>query len=288
VHAELLHAARAELGEGPIALTDGTLAWVDILRGEVCHRAVSGDVQLRARMGEPVGSIAETTDGSLLAACGSGLYDLGDGDPRLVAPLSQRAPDLRMNDGKADPAGRFVGGTMTVGTPQPGAGSLWSFGADGPIELVTGVTISNGLAWAADGATLYYIDTPTHRVDAFDYDVGTGGVSGRRTVVMIEDDAGDPDGMCIDVEGGLWIALWGGGAVRRYVDGALDAIVTVPTPYVTCPVFAGRDLDQLIITTASQPFEGDVPAGAGDIYVVTPGIVAPPAHRVDLDLITAR
>jgi sugar lactone lactonase YvrE len=285
VWAELLFTAGAELGEGPIALADGSLAWVDILRGEVHCLSTSGDAKVLERMAEPVGSIAETDDGSIVAACGSGLYALDGGDPRLLVAVPRRAPDLRMNDGKADPAGRFLGGTMTLGTPRPGAGSLWSFGPSGPIELITGVTISNGLAWSADGTTLFYIDTPTHRVDAFDYDVESGRVSGRRTAITLDPDAGDPDGMCIDVDGGLWIAMWGAGTVRRYVDGVLDAIVSVPTPYVTCPVFAGRDLDDLVITTASQPFEGHAPSGAGDIFTARPGVAGRPAYRVAVDLI---
>jgi sugar lactone lactonase YvrE len=189
-----------------------------------------------------------------------------------------------MNDGKADPAGRFVGGAMTLGTPRPGAGSLWSFGPDGPIELVTGVTASNGLAWSTDGETLFFIDTPTRRVDAFDYDAGTGRVSGRRTVVTIEESAGDPDGMCVAVDGGLWIAMWGGSAVRRYGDGGLDSVIEVPTPYVPCPVFTGRELDELVITTASQPFGDEAPPGAGDLHLVRPGVagaVCPPRRPRD-------
>lgn len=282
---ELLLAAGAELGEGPIALADGSLAWVDILRGEVHCLDASGAPRLLATMDEPIGSIAETEDGALIAACGSGLYELGPDGLQLLAPLPRRAPDLRMNDGKADPAGRFVAGTMTLGTPRRGAGSLWSFGSNGPIELVTDVTISNGLAWSADGETFFYIDTPTHRVDAFDYDVETGLVSDRRTAITFDEDTGDPDGMCIDVDGGLWIAMWGAGTVRRYVDGVLDAVVSVPTPYVTCPVFAGDVLENLVITTAAQPFGGDAPAGAGDIFTIRPGVTGRPVHRVALDRI---
>jgi sugar lactone lactonase YvrE len=154
VRAELLLRAGAELAEGPLSLTDGTLAWVDILRGEI-HRLDRVDGSRRVTyVGEPVGSIVEATDGPLIAACRSRLRHLGDEvSSPLLAALPDRGPDLRMNDGKADPAGRFVGGTMTLGTPRPGAGSLWSSGPDGPIELVTGFTVSNGLAWSTDGET---------------------------------------------------------------------------------------------------------------------------------------
>lgn len=289
MRAELLFAARGELVESPRQLTSGELAWVDILRGEVHRLERSTGAHDMIALGEPVGAIAETDEGALLGACRSGLRLIGsDAEAStLVARLPARDADLRMNDGKADPAGRFVGGTMTLGTPpRDKAGSLWSFGLEGPVELVRDVTISNGLAWSADGSTMYYIDTPTHRIDAFDYDVGTGGVSERRTIVTIAADAGDPDGMCIDVEGGLWVALWGGGAVHRYVDGRLDAIVEVPAPCVTCPAFAGPDLDELVITTASGSF-GDPPPGAGDVYVIRPGVTGPAPDCVDLRIIAA-
>jgi len=287
VRAELLFAARGELVEGPRQLTSGELAWVDIRRGEVHRLERSAGTHRVAVLGEPVGAVVETGDGLLLGACRSGLRMVGSdaGSSPLVVPLPAGAADLRMNDGKADPAGRFVGGTMsTHSPPRPHAGALWSFGSDGPVELVGATTISNGLAWSGDESTMFYIDTPTHRVDAFDYDVATGRVSGRRTVVTIEADDGDPDGMCIDVDGGLWVALWGGAAVHRYVGGRLDAIVEVPTPYVTCPAFAGPDLDELVITTASEPF-GAPTRGAGDVYVVRPGVTGPAPHPVDLRIV---
>ena len=184
-----------------------------------------------------------------------------------------------MNDGKADPAGRFVGGTMGDPTPRPRAASLWSFGSGDPVALVSGVTISNGLAWSADGSTLFYIDTPTRRVDAFDYDVRLGSVANRRPVITLPPGAGDPDGLCIDVDGGLWVALWGGSAVHRYVDGSLDAVIEVPTPYVTCPVFAGRELDELVITTAAEPFGRDGPPAPAISTSPTRGLAAPRPTR---------
>lgn len=287
MRAHPLFAAGGELSEGVLQLTSGPLVWVDILRGEVHQLDRSTNVHTVTTVGEPVGAVVETTDGTLVGACRSGLRLIGsdaDTSPLLV-PVPTVGADLRMNDGKADPVGRFVGGTMALGvTPRPSAGSLWSFGSDGPRVLVGDVTISNGLAWSADGSTLYYIDTPTHRIDAFDYDVTTGGASGRRTVVTIGPDDGDPDGMCIDDSGGLWVALWGGHAVHRYVEGELDAVIEVPTPYVTCPAFVGPHLDELVITTAWQPFD-DPPPGAGDVYVIRPGVTGPPPHRVDLAVI---
>lgn len=284
MRAELLFAAGDALGEGPVQLVSGALVWVDIMRGEIHRLDASRREHDVTVLGEPVGAVAETLDGGIIAACRSGLRLVGDGPESsspLVAPLPPGDPDIRMNDGKADPAGRFVGGTTTLDPPRPHAASLWSFRSDGPVRLVGGVTISNGLAWSADGSTLYYIDTPTRRIDAFDYDVATGNIEERRPVVEVPPEHGDPDGMCIDVDGGLWVAMWGGGAVRRYVGGVLDDVVEVPTPFVTCPAFAGPQLDELVITTASSPFTEPAP-GAGDVYIVRPGVGGPAPFRVDM------
>lgn len=288
ITAKRLLQTRCLLGEGPVQLRSGELAWVDILRGEVHRWDRARDTRRVIEMGEPVGAIAETPDGSLIAACRSGLRHLegSEGPGRLLIPLPPGHPDLRMNDGKADPVGRFLGGTTTLGEPQPGAGSLWSFREGVAIELVADLTISNGLAWSADGSTLFFIDTPTRRIDAFTYGLATGAVSNRRTVFAIAEGAGDPDGMCIDAEGGLWVALWGGGAVHRYVGGRLAATIELPTPHVTCPTFAGPELDELIITTASKGFAQDnLPAGAGDLYSARPGVRGVPANLVSLDVL---
>jgi sugar lactone lactonase YvrE len=270
------------LGEGPLQHSDGDLYWVDIVEHRL-YRWNRVDEPSVSVFDEPVSAIAETTDGGVLVATAAGLVHVTrQGDRVVVAPLPRASSDLRMNDGKADPFNRFVGGTMGRPGPRPGAGSLWSFGTGSPHELVADVTISNGLAWSSGRETMFYIDSPTHRIDAFDYDGSTGRVSNRRTVVEIPAGPAGPDGMCIDAEGGLWVAIWGGSAVHRYVDGELDTVVEVPTPYVTCPAFAGLGLDQLVITTASEPFGSDAPPGAGDLYAADVGVTGPSPFRIDL------
>ena len=159
----------------------------------------------------------------------------------------------------------------------------WSLGGGDATCLVTEATIPNGLAWSGDGQTLFWIDTPTGRVDAFDYDLETGAASERRPHLRIDPDWGSPDGMCIDTDGRLWIALWGGSSVRAFEGSTCVDVVELPTPLVTCPTFAGPDLDRLVITTASI----DVPPGspgAGDLYVVDPGVSGFEAHRLGSDL----
>ena len=267
----------AELGEGPVWCPESEdIFWVDILRGEVHRLTLDGEDHLAATFEEPVGALALDTKGEVVAAIPTGLVRL---DGSTVASLECESHDLRMNDGKVDPAGRFVGGTMTTESPRPGAGSLWRFDERGTFRLVSDVTIPNGLSWSADGETFYWIDTPTGRSDAFDYDPSTGELSERRAWVSIPEEVGAPDGMCADVEGGLWVALWGGSAVHRYVDGQLDAVVEVGTSLVTCPVFAGLELDQLVITTAS--IDSSPPdQGAGDIFTIRLGVRGAPAHRL--------
>lgn len=277
MQAELLAAAGAELGEGPVWRGESAeVVWIDILRGGIHATSLDGETRLVRQHAMPVGAVALTAGGEILASTPIGLV-AADGAVR--SPLLQTAPDVRANDGKSDPAGRFVGGTMTVGDARPDAGALWSLAGGDATPLVDSATIANGLAWTADGATMYWIDTPTGRVDAFDYDVATGRVSERRPHIVIDEAWGAPDGMCIDTDGRLWVALWGGAAVRCFEGSTCVEVVELPTPLVTCPTFAGPGLDRMVVTTASI----DVPAGspgAGDLYVVEPGCTGPPPARL--------
>jgi sugar lactone lactonase YvrE len=274
------------LGEGPLQHSSGDLLWFDIERHQLFRWDRQGEPSVET-FDEPVAAGAETTPGELVVAGASGLWLLaGDGVRRALIAVPDATPDMRMNDGKADPRGRFVGGTMRRHRPREPVASLWSFAGGRATALVEEVTTSNGLAWSADGSTMFFIDTPTQRIDAFDYDLDTGALADRRTVVEVVADAGKPDGMCIDDEGGLWVALWGGHAVHRYVAGELVEVVEVPTPYVTCPIFAGPSRRELVITTAAEPFEDDVPAGAGDLYIAEVGVSGPRPYLADLAVIT--
>ncbi len=145
----------------------------------------------------------------------------------------------------------------------------------GSRSLLEGVTISNGLAWDADGTTFYYIDTPTHRIDAFSFDQGTGGLSNRRVVAEITDSS--PDGMAIDAEGCLWVACWGGERVDRIdpADGRRLATVPVPTSHVSSVAFGGPSLEDLYITTAREDLSAaqlGAENHAGDLFVARPGV----------------
>jgi len=158
-----------------------------------------------------------------------------------------------MNDGKCDPAGRFWAGTRSD-TPQARRGGLYRFDPDGTVTTVLGgVGTSNGLEWSEDGGTLYYIDSAMGAVDAFDFDLGSGALQNRRRFVEIGPGDGTPDGMTIDTEGGIWVALLGGAAVRRYTrDGLLDQVIEFPVSLVTSCAFGGPNLDELYVTTAAH------------------------------------
>ena len=281
------------LGEGPLWHPGRrTVLWVDILAGHVWECALGGEPRIVVEHHEPVGCIAFARTGELVGMTPSGVWRL-DPDPTMLVANPEASPDLRANDGKADPVGRFVGGTMGFPEPVPGAGTLWSY-ADGTAQpLLRGVTVSNGLAWWTDPATarttMYYVDSPTYEVRAYEYDLATGSVGGARTLVAVAPSDGSPDGVALDAEGGLWVALFGGGKLHRYdPDGALTAEIELPAAYVTCPAFVGPDLTQLVVTSATEPYRGDpanIPTGAGDLYLVDPGVAGAAAHDIYLDVI---
>ncbi len=277
---------RAVLGEGPVwDAEQQRLVWLDILPGLV-HRfdpATGTDEVFRA--GKPVGSAGLRHGGGLVLAVADGFALLDPGWQRLdqVAVIEHPGPRARFNEGKCDPAGRFLAGTMAY-DQTPGAGSVYRLDPDLAVtRLLDGVTISNGLAWTADGATLYYIDSPTQGVDAFDYDTGTGRLENRRRVVDIPAAAGLPDGMTIDTDGCLWVALYGGSAVHRYTpDGRLDAVLSFPVSNVTCPVFGGPGLGMLYVTSARDGLgERQLAAQphAGAVFAADAGARGLPALR---------
>lgn len=278
--------ARATLGEGPTWDPDSrSLFWVDILRNLI-HRfdpATGEDVAFDA--GRPVGALALRVSGGLVLALEDGIALASASGDRveLVAPVGEDDPATRFNDGKCDPAGRFWAGTMAY-DEAPGAGALYRFDPDHRVErMLTGVSISNGLAWSLDQRMMYYIDSPTQAVDAFDYDQETGTIDRRRRVVEIPKAMGIPDGMTIDAEGGLWVALWGGWAVHRYrPDGRLDRVVEVPAAHVTSCAFGGPALDDLFVTSAQDGLDEAALAAqphAGAVFRCRPGVAGVPAHR---------
>ena len=182
-------------------------------------------------------------------------------------------PLCRMNDGGADRQGRFFCGSMAYDMISP-RGALYRLDPGGTVSAVLqGVTISNGIAWSADGERMFYIDSATQRVDVFDYDCAAGVPREPRPVAVISPEDGMPDGMALDAEGGIWVALWGGRSVRRYrADGGLDAVIELPADLVTACAFGGDDLGELFITTSRMDLAPSDQPAAGAVFAVRPGV----------------
>jgi len=188
-----------------------------------------------------------------------------------------------MNDGKCDPRGRFLAGTMGI-DGLPGQGTLYSLSPNRKVSvLLSGVSISNGLDWDVDGSTMYYIDSSTQRIDAFDYDLDAGVLGNRRAVVEIPSRQGLPDGLAVDAEGRLWVALFRGSCVRCYEPGGrLIMEVPMPVSKVTSLAFGGDKYDLLFITTANEglgTFQRRKQPLAGSVFVCRPGVVGRPPNR---------
>lgn len=257
MHLELLLHARANLGEGPAwDASRGLLYWVDILAGDLHIFHPQRKTDVRIDLGELVGCVSPCQGGDLILALRSGFatFQLRNQKlNRLVVPEAH-LPGNRFNDGKCDPAGRFLAGTMDDAEKEA-SGSLYSYSPDGTLKtLLTSVRISNGLAWSPDYQILYHIDTPTRQVTAFDYDLASGDIANPRPVVTVPPEMGWPDGMTSDFEGMLWVAMWGGAKLTRWnpATGQLLEAIPVPALNISSCVFGGPDLTDLYITSARK------------------------------------
>ena len=272
----------ARLGEGPLwDHRAGVVAWVDILAGLVHLTEPATGVTTSIPAGTEVGALALNGDDGYLLAIRSGFATL---EGTRVEPLNEvfAAGGQRMNDGALDPVGRFVAGSIT--NDRSATGALYVRDIDGTVRtLFGGVTVSNGLAWSATGDRLYYVDSALQGIDVMDYDVEEGVVSDRRRLVSIPEADGTPDGMTIDAEGCLWLAFWGGAAVRRYSPaGELIGEVELPVSRITSCAFGGPNLDRLFITSAAVGVTPDDPPRPldGALFVVEPnctGVLSPVA-----------
>jgi sugar lactone lactonase YvrE len=277
VQAEQLTDAVAFHGEGPVWWPDGSgLRWVDMLAGDVLALAEDGNVG-RIHVGDVAAAVRPRQGGGAVIAVERG-FALQDADGTLIAldPVWSEE-GVRMNEGGCDPDGRFWCGSMAY-DQSPGAASMYRLDPDSSVRRVFGdVTVSNGLEWSPDGALAYYDDTATHRIDVFDYDRDAG-LTGRRPFVVLGED-GNPDGLTVDAEGGIWVALYGSGAVHRYdAAGRLDAVVEVPTPQVTACTLGGPRLDQLFITTSREGMGPDDDPAAGALFRVDAGVRGRPVR----------
>lgn len=282
--AALLVESGCELAEGPVwSGRRGRLLWVDILAGRVHECDPDGGRHRFTDVGRHVGCLAERAGGGLvLAARDRFEWRDDDGTLRRTLPVPDIGAGLRFNDGGCDPHGRFLAGTMAY-DQTPGSGALYALDPDGTVRtLLTGIGIANGLTFAADGRTLYYVDSLARSIDAFDYDPDAGTPTHRRTLVAIPPADGLPDGLVRDAEDHLWVALNGTGRVRRYApDGTPAGEILVPAPQVTSCAFGGPALDRLYITTARENMDAGTLADhplSGAVFVARPGVTGVPDH----------
>ncbi len=258
--------------EGPVwSARWGGLRWVDMFAGDVLQLAGDGSVS-RRHVGTVAAALRPRSGGGAVIAVERGfVLEAPDG---TLTPLGEvwGGEDIRMNDGGCDPRGRFYCGSMAY-DQRPGGGALYRLDQDRSVTTVLeGVTISNGIDWSPDGATAYYADTPTREIAAFDADLRE-----RRTFAAV---AGHPDGLTVDAEGGVWVAIYDGGCVRRYdAEGKLDAEVALPVPRVTACTFGGEALDRLFITTTREGLgDGEHPS-AGSLFVADVGVRGLPVRE---------
>jgi sugar lactone lactonase YvrE len=266
-------------GEGPCWADDwGGLRWVDMLNGDVLSLDQRARVT-RTHVGEVAAVIRpRSSGGAVLALKDSFAVTDGDlGSLRAVAQVRLK-PGVRLNEGGCDPDGRFYCGSMAT-NESPQAGTFYRLDPDGSVQPVLDkVTISNGFDFSPDGSCAYYVDTPDQGIDIFDYSAGTG-LADRRRWVDVPDDAGRPDGLTVDAEGGVWLALMGGSAVHRYsASGALDAVIALPVSQVTACTFGGADLDTLYVTTSQIGADTRAQPASGSLFAVQPGVRGRPAR----------
>jgi sugar lactone lactonase YvrE len=253
VNVDVLCDVRCGLGEGP-RWYDGVLTWVDI-EGCALHRW-DGTHSL-TRFDAMVGCANPTDDGDIVVALADRIALASTGEVLARFP---HGPELRANDGACDAAGRLWVGTMAMDEKSP-VGVLYRLGGDGLTRILDGLTVANGIGWSPDGSRMYYVDTPTRRIDAFAYD---GELGTRTTFAEID---GWPDGLALDDEGCVWVAVYGGGRVERWTPaGELDRVLPIPEPNPTACCFG----DGLLYVTAGR--------GEGRIYVHDAGVSGPPAQ----------
>lgn len=276
--------AHAQVGESPVwHEPEQVLLWVDIWAGLV-HRFDPSDKSDRVYVaGTEVGSVAARASGGAVLAVEEGfaVVDLDNGAaPDVIAAVEADIAENRMNDGKCDSAGRFWAGTMSRAM-RPAAGALYRLDPDHRVTtVVREVSVSNGIGWSLDDRSMYYVDSLTRRVDVFDFEPVSGGLSGRRPFIEFGTGEGNPDGLTVDSAGYLWVAIWDGWAVRRFTpDGKLDRIVELPVSRVTSCSFGGDGYSVLYITTArgdATPHDLRQEPLAGGLFSTQPGVTGLP------------
>ncbi|GAA1137114.1 SMP-30/gluconolactonase/LRE family protein [Kribbella jejuensis] len=260
------------VGEGPLYdETTQTLYWVDIPRGVLWRYSFRSGSADFCEVGEPAGSLCPAGDDGFVIAARRGFLHLErwDAEPILWRPVEHDLP-TQFNDGKCDSRGRFLAGTAAFEGKCPGA--LYCLDSDGTVtRLISGVGMSNGLDWSPDDRLFYHVDSETRAVTRYSWDADDGVPHNPEALITLTAAEGLPDGLSVDADGYLWIAVWGGSQVRRYDPaGRLVGRILLPTPNVSSCTFGGPDLSDLFITTAAAGVAPDSPGWeyAGSLFMV--------------------
>ena len=260
LNAELAVKLNCNLGEGPFwDSKKQELYFVDISHKQVQIFAPSSNSVKTITFDQEIGAVLLDHNSELIVAARDGLYAATrDGELKtLLAPIDFGDSSIRCNDAKCDAKGRIWVGTMAFDFAE-GAASLYSFDSKELKEVLSNLTISNGMGWSIDQKTMYFIDSQTSRVDTCDFDLSTGAISNRQPFITFNEPGVIPDGMTTDEDGGIWVALFGGSAVRRFdSSGKLTHTVSVPATQVTSCCFGGADMSELFITTAQYAMDAE-------------------------------
>jgi len=272
----------AELGESPVwDEREQRLLFVDIRAGAIRLFEPSTGAEESEQLDSTVGCVVLDESGAIVAAAGTRIVRISAGEAEVLA-VTGDGPEIRFNDGACDARGRLWAGTM-ADDEGPGRGSLYRLDERGLEKVLSPVSISNGIDWSLDGRTMYYADSTDLRVYAFDFDVETGQLGGQRTFIELDDSEGFPDGLTVDAQGCLWLAIWDGWRVRRYgPDGGVRGELKLPVARPTSCAFGGSDLAALLITTAYtrlDEVERAAQPDAGAVFAVRPGVRGRPANR---------
>lgn len=272
------------LGEGPVWDDRRGELWRVDISGRLVHRwnPVTDETTSFTTPGD-VGSVVLCADGGLLLAVECELWKVDEGGAWTWLADVDAAPGVRFNDCRADPRGRLWAGTLHRDR-KPGQAALYRLDPGGePTLVLADRTISNGIGWSLDGTSMYYIDSITQRIVEYAYDLATGELGEQHLFADIDPTAGLPDGLIVDAEGAVWVCLFGGGMIRRYLpDGTLDREIELPLTNPTCPEFGGEDLRTMYITTARHRLTAEQLIReplAGALLQLDPGVAGRPPHR---------
>jgi sugar lactone lactonase YvrE len=288
MNADLALRFNAVVGEGPLWDSEyQELIFIDVIKG-VIHRFNPLNQKLSSlQIGMHIGAVGLMDDERYIAAVRDGFAAI---DPLTgeIGYIKRVLNDdgIRFNDGKCDPFGNFIAGTMRY-EPKMGTAQLYSLDSSGSVKsILTGVGLSNGLCWDATGMKLFYIDTLTRRIALFRYDPEFGIVGERKVFYEFAEGSGSPDGMTIDLEGNLWVALWGGARVTKISpEGELISELPLPVSQPTSVIFGGTYFDKLFITSARYGLNEANLANeplAGSVFVVDGGVSGRAGARFSL------